>query len=131
MTPEQYWLLRHLEEAGPTSIGELAAQLGITPSSATIACKRLERGGFVLRERQASDERVVKVQLTPRGMAQLQAWRDRLFDALALLLEPLDAGEQDELAALLERVLAQAEAPERAEPAGSAGGGERKGGAGV
>lgn len=115
MTPEQYWLLRHLERSGPTSIGELAAQLGISPSSVTVACKRLERCGFVRRERQTGDERVVKVRLTPRGFGQVQAWRDRLFQSLELLLEPLSEAEQEQLALLLERVVEQAERAERTE----------------
>ena len=49
MTPEQYWLLRVLSRAGPLSIGALAAELGIAMSSATSACKRLEKAGRLTR----------------------------------------------------------------------------------
>lgn len=121
MTPEQYWLLRRLEEGGSTSIGDLAAELGVTASTATIACKRLERAGLVVRRRQSSDERVVKVELTPAGLARLQGWRERLLRSLADLLEPLDPGEQESLASLVERVLERARQPERAAVGGDAG----------
>src|SRR5689334_22826731 len=47
MTPEQYWLLRLLNRAGSLSVGELANELGITTSSATVACKRLEKAGLL------------------------------------------------------------------------------------
>jgi DNA-binding MarR family transcriptional regulator len=38
MTPQQYWLMRHLRQVGSLSIGELAQALGITTGSATVAC---------------------------------------------------------------------------------------------
>src|SRR2546421_3032390 len=67
ITPEQYWLLRLLHRKGPMSISELAEVLGVTGSSITTACKRLEKAGLVKRERQGDgcDERVVLVVLTP------------------------------------------------------------------
>ena len=42
LTAEQFWLLRYLDRQCPVSVGALAKALGITPSSATTACKRLE-----------------------------------------------------------------------------------------
>jgi DNA-binding MarR family transcriptional regulator len=59
LTAEQFWLPRYLERQCPVSLGALAEALGITPSSATTACKRLEQAGLVMRTRQATDERVV------------------------------------------------------------------------
>ncbi len=43
MTPEQYWLLRLLNRSGSLSMSELANELGIAISSATVSCKRLEK----------------------------------------------------------------------------------------
>ncbi len=40
ITPEQYWLLRLLSHASSLSISELAHELRIAASSATVACKR-------------------------------------------------------------------------------------------
>ena len=105
MTPEQYWLLRILNCAGSLSIGELATELGITTSSATVACKRLEKIGLLTRERQAEDERVVQVALTEQGLAQIDAWRQRKRESLTGLLSVLDQHEQQELQRLIERVL--------------------------
>jgi MarR family transcriptional regulator, organic hydroperoxide resistance regulator len=105
MTPEQYWLLRILNRAGSLSIGELATELGITTSSATVACKRLEKIGLLTRERQAEDERVVQVALTEQGLAQIDAWRQRKRESLTGLLSVLDQHEQQELQRLIERVL--------------------------
>ncbi len=105
MTPEQYWLLRILNRAGSLSIGELATELGITTSSATVACKRLEKIGLLTRERQAEDERVVQVTLTEQGLAQIDAWRQRKRESLTDWLGVLDQHEQQELQRLIERVL--------------------------
>jgi DNA-binding MarR family transcriptional regulator len=110
MTPEQYWLLRLLNRAGSLSVGELANELGITTSSATAACKRLEKAGLLTRERWADDERIVRVALTEQGLAQIDAWRQRKRESLTDLLSVLDRHDQQELQRIIERVLEAADA---------------------
>jgi DNA-binding MarR family transcriptional regulator len=112
ITPEQYWLLRVLNRTGPLSIGELAHALGIATSSATAACKRLEKAGLLTRERQADDARIVRVTLTGQGLAQIDAWRQRKREALTQLLSVLDEREQQDLQRIIERVLEAAGARE-------------------
>lgn len=109
MTPEQYWLLRLLRRRGTLSIGELAEILGVTGSSVTTACKRLEKVGFVTRERQSDDERIVRVMLTEQGNEQIEAWQQRRREFLQTLLVPLDDEQQAVLQDLLERILHEAE----------------------
>src|SRR6266513_844573 len=77
ITPEQYWLLRLLRRKSALSISELAEALGVTGSSITTACKRLEKAGLVTRERQDDDERMVRVLLTSQGHKQVEAWHQR------------------------------------------------------
>ena len=110
MTPEQYWLLRLLNRTGPLNISELANELGIAISSVTVSCKRLEKAGLLTRERQSDDERVVRVALTAKGLAQIDAWRQRKREALTHWLSVLDAQEQKTLQSLIERVLEAADA---------------------
>ena len=105
MTPEQYWLLRLLRRRGALSIGELAEALGVTGSSVTTACKRLEKAGLVTRERQSDDERMVRVVLTQEGNARVESWEQQRRELLAQLLAPLDQDEQEVLQRLLERLL--------------------------
>ncbi len=109
MTPEQYWLLRLLHRARSLSISELANELGIAISSATISCKRLEKAGLLTRERQLDDERVVRVALTATGLAQIDAWRQRKREALTHMLNVLDSQEQQALQSMIERVLESAD----------------------
>ena len=108
MTPEQYWLLRLLHRSGSLSISELANELGIAISSATISCKRLEKAGLLTRERQSDDERVVRVTLTATGLAQIDTWRQRKREALTRMLNVLDPQEQQALQSMIERVLESA-----------------------
>jgi DNA-binding MarR family transcriptional regulator len=110
MTPEQYWLLRLLHRSGSLSISELANELGIAISSATVSCKRLEKAGLLTRERQSDDERVVRVALTEQGLAQIDSWRQRKREVLTRWLSVLDAQEQKTLQSLIERVLEAADA---------------------
>lgn len=109
MTPEQYWLLRLVNRRGALSIGELAEALGVTGSSVTTACKRLEKAGLVTRERQVDDERMVRVMLTGQGLARIESWQQQRRELLTQLLAPLDQDEQRTLQHLLERVLETAD----------------------
>jgi len=111
MTPEQYWLLRLLRRKGAMSIGELAQALGVTGSSVTTACKRMEKAGLVTRERQSDDERMVRVMLTKQGHERVEAWQQQRRELLSQLLAPLNQDEQAALQKLLEQILEYAEQP--------------------
>jgi DNA-binding MarR family transcriptional regulator len=105
VTPQQYWLLRHLRRHGPLTIGQVAEVLGVSQSSATTACKRLEASGLITRRRQTDDQRVVLVELTDKGETQVETWRRLRREALAHALEHLEPGEREELQRLVERIL--------------------------
>jgi DNA-binding MarR family transcriptional regulator len=107
ITPEQYWLLKLLNKRVELSIGELAEVLGVTGSSVTTACKRLEKSGLLKRTRQADgqDERVVLVTLTDQGREQIEAWQQERRNELSKMLAPLSTTEQAELQRLIERIL--------------------------
>ena len=109
LTLEQFWLLRQLWRQGPMTIGELATALGITPGSVTIACKRLEKDGYVTRDRQAQDERIVRVSLTSEANEILVAWLARRREVFAQFLGRLEPGEQADLMRMIERVLEAAQ----------------------
>ena len=111
ITPEQYWLLRFLRRKGALSISELAEALGVTSSSVTTACKRLEKAGLVTRERQDDDERMVHVMLTSQGHEHVEAWHRRRREIVEQWLVALESDEQAMLQHLLERLLEAAGEP--------------------
>jgi MarR family transcriptional regulator, organic hydroperoxide resistance regulator len=105
LTLEQFWLLHQLRQNGPLSIGELSSILGVTPGSVTIACKRLEKDGHVTRDRQADDERVVRVALTPEAHKIVEIWLAHRREVFAQFLERFEPDEQEHLMHIIKRVL--------------------------
>ena len=83
--------------------------LGVTGSSVTTACKRLEKSGLLKRTRQGDgqDQRVVLVTLTAQGREQIEAWQQERRNELSKMLAPLSPSEQAELQRLIERILEQ------------------------
>jgi DNA-binding MarR family transcriptional regulator len=108
-TAQQFWLLHQLGRRGSMTVGDVAEALGISQSSATIACKRLEVSGLVTRSRRPSDERVVEIALTDAGRDKVDSWRLRRRQALSELLAKLELGERDELGRLMARLLSLTE----------------------
>jgi DNA-binding MarR family transcriptional regulator len=105
LTPEQLWLLRHLRDDGPLSVGELGRLLGVSQSAATTACQRLERAGLATRTRDSDDERIVRVAITAAGNTHIEAWQQRQQAALAPLLASMTVQEAAELRRLLRKML--------------------------
>ncbi len=60
-------ILRHLDTTEPVALAKLAAHLGVTPSTMSLAVDRLERSGYVARARDARDGRVRHIRLTVAG----------------------------------------------------------------
>ena len=67
LTVTQYRLLAVVAAAGPRTITEVAASLGVAQSNASRHCDRLERLELLLRARSPEDRRVVLVDLTAAG----------------------------------------------------------------
>ena len=109
VTPQQSWVLHQLRRREKLTIGEVAEALGVSQSSATTACKRLEISGWITKSRSADDERVVEVNLTEAGAIRVESWRQRRRQAVAELLAPLSTEERDEFQRLVERLLVIAE----------------------
>lgn len=68
LSAHQASVLDHLDEIEPTSLLDLARHMGVTPSSMSLMIDRLERGGYVRRERNKADGRRVDLRLTPAGV---------------------------------------------------------------
>lgn len=70
--PGQLWVLFCLKRRGATlgqglRVSEIAAELGVTPSSVTQIVTELESNGLVVRSMDAADRRAVRVSLTDSG----------------------------------------------------------------
>src|SRR6516164_4172705 len=63
--------LNILDYEGPVPAGRLAELTGLTTGAITAAIDRLERAGYVQRERGAADRRQVLVHVLPEGRERL------------------------------------------------------------
>lgn len=68
LSNHQASILDHLDEVEPTSLLELARHMGVTASTMSLTIDRLERGGYVVRERDSKDGRRVSLRLTSSGV---------------------------------------------------------------
>ena len=77
-----------LEEA---TVGGIAVGLGISAGWASRLVEELEERGYVVRERDLADRRVVRVRLSPdavEDVSRVYRWRD---EAVARALDGIDA----------------------------------------
>lgn len=80
-------------EGGPVTTGRVAELTGLTTGSATRLVDRLERAGYVVRERDAEDRRRVLVATVPEKVAEFGRMWERLSGGWSALFDDLDESE--------------------------------------
>jgi DNA-binding MarR family transcriptional regulator len=90
MSQHQASVLDHLDDTAGTSLFDLARHMGVTASTMSLTVDRLERGGWVTRERSSQDARRVELRLTEAG-SRIKKQQKVLEPALvSAVLERLD-----------------------------------------
>lgn len=69
LTGPQLWALKTLSRRGALATTDLASALAVQPSTLSVLVDRLEKRGFVTRNRPREDRRFVELALTPKGAA--------------------------------------------------------------
>src|SRR5919198_5369827 len=93
---------------GPRTLGQLAGAEQVRPATMTRIVQSLERDGYVRRESDPADGRVVRLQATAKGRRVMQQGRERRGQNLAELLGrvfPRDVSKIQEAAELVEKAL--------------------------
>jgi DNA-binding MarR family transcriptional regulator len=86
-----------IERTGPLSPSVLAKLTGLHPATLTGILDRLERGGFVVRERSTTDRRAVMVRGQPTRVSEMY----RLYAGMNAAIDEICAGyEEAELAVI-------------------------------
>lgn len=67
LTGPQFYILHQLEQKEKCTVGELAESMGVKPSAITAMVDRLDKHGFVARDRDEEDRRVVYISLRDSG----------------------------------------------------------------
>lgn len=68
LTPLQYYVMRFIDQHGPSTVSELAVELGVKPSAVTAIVDRMMSNELVLRERDEADRRVVRITMSEIGL---------------------------------------------------------------
>jgi DNA-binding MarR family transcriptional regulator len=109
LTHPQYLVMLALWGRTPLSVKDLSAMLALDPGTLSPLLKRLEAAGYVTRERDRSDERVLAVRLTATGAA-LRARAELIPPAIVERLG-MEIADLERLHASLTAVIAAAAAP--------------------
>jgi DNA-binding MarR family transcriptional regulator len=90
ISAHQASVLDHLDDVNNTSLFTLAQHMGVTPSTMSLTIDRLERGGYVTRERSTADKRRVDLRLTASGVLIKRQQKVLEPDLIAAMLARLD-----------------------------------------
>lgn len=89
---------------GPSRVSDLAQALQLTPAAITQLVAELEHRGYVRRDRDQQDRRVVVVSLTPEGEEVLARARRRRHAEVGRLIESLEPQDREALMRILHRL---------------------------
>lgn len=93
---------------GSRTPAELADAAGVTRATMTGLVDTLERDGFVRREPDPDDRRMMSVRLTPRGEKFLRSYLPEHFKSVAALMNTLSESERKTLVRLLGKIASRA-----------------------
>lgn len=93
---------------GPLTPAELADAAGVTRATMTGLIDTLERDGFVKREADPNDRRMMPVKLTSKGRKLLEDILPGHFRLMSTIMQPLSEVERKTLVRLLNKILQQA-----------------------
>jgi MarR family 2-MHQ and catechol resistance regulon transcriptional repressor len=97
MTLGQFAILEALHHLGPMCQHALAEKLLRSGGNVTLVVDNLEKRGWVRRERQKDDRRMVQIQLTPKGARLIARVFPEHAMAITKIMNELTKNEQEEL----------------------------------
>lgn len=99
--------LHTIESIGPyeaRAMSETAQRLGITTGTLTVAVDRLVKKGYVERNRDTRDRRVVRIRLTRKGKLAYRIHSKFHSLLVQRIMEPLDDSQQELLAQMVKNI---------------------------
>ena len=105
VTPVQFAILNALMDSPGTDQVTLAAQVAFDAATSGSVIGRLEAKGWVRREASPQDRRRKLLWLTPKGKKAVLDMAPKVAHVQSLILQPLQASEQQQLMALLAKLV--------------------------
>lgn len=109
----QHRLLMHLSRQPNCSQAALAEFLEVSPAAIAVSIKKLEKGGYIRRETDESDNRVHQVTITPKGEQVILKSITMFQEVEAQMFENFSDEEMAQLDDFLERIYHNLGAPRR------------------
>ncbi len=104
LTASQFAVLESLYHIGSMTQGEVSSKVLKSTSNITTVIDNLERDGFVRRERDEKDRRVIHVHLTEAGTSKVEAVLPTHVEALVEIFSVLSVSEQETLGELCKKL---------------------------
>jgi len=93
ITGPQLWALKTISKNESLSLGDLSKRMYLRPSTITGLIDRLEKRGYVVRDRDRRDRRVIKIVLTPKGKGLAKRGPNPIQGKMIYGLRNLSRGE--------------------------------------
>jgi DNA-binding MarR family transcriptional regulator len=110
LTAPQLLVLQAISHLGAVAISRLSTQVSLSQATVTTILDRLEKRGYVARQRSDQDKRVVHALLTDAGRTVMEDAPTPLQEAFSVRFEQLEDWEQSQILAALQRVAAMMDA---------------------
>ncbi|WP_409177979.1 MarR family winged helix-turn-helix transcriptional regulator [Brevibacillus fortis] len=104
LTGPQFYILHQLEQKEKCTVGELAESMGVKPSAITAMVDRLDKHGFVARDRDEEDRRVVYISLRDSGKDILQVAKQNRREKLNKMFSHLTEDELQQFVLIFEKL---------------------------
>lgn len=104
LTVPQLIVLKEVAEADELPIGQIAKRISLSQATVTTVIDRLEQRGAIGRRRSETDRRKVYARLTPLGAELIEKSPTILQEQFLSQFEKLEAWEQTQILATLQRV---------------------------
>ncbi|WP_206916686.1 MarR family winged helix-turn-helix transcriptional regulator [Alicyclobacillus suci] len=100
----QLLVLKELDEVERMRLTDLSAALKLSPSTITGVCDVLEQKGYIRRDRDLIDRRIVYVSLTAHGRMCLRSTRDSMIARLGSVAHTFKEGDLETAVAVLNAI---------------------------
>lgn len=105
----QFIALQWVNDSSGITIGQVAKNLDLAYSTTTDIIDRLEKNGFVRRERSETDKRLVQVKIESTGLELIERVIEKRIEFIEEITQDLDLKEKELLTKLLEKMMEKSE----------------------
>ncbi|WP_026571853.1 MULTISPECIES: MarR family winged helix-turn-helix transcriptional regulator [Sediminibacillus] len=105
LTSDQFGTLRFVHKNQPCTSSDIADEFSIGKSAVTAQVNRLVERGFVNRERDENDRRIVYLTLTDSGVHTMNQGREKLYEVLGEILSEFKTEEIGQFIQTLDKLV--------------------------